>query len=217
MSTFLLLSGSSRKGGNSDTATAFLAAQLARRCEHRAFPPVQSFFVRDHPVLHCNGCNSCASSANMMAHPHSPWSRCPLSQQDASPALLLPLEQAQGLCIISPIQNYHLPAGLKALLDRLQPWFTASPKNPVAAELPIPAYRPCFTVLVAGRTRGEKLFEGSLLTLRYALAPLGFALQPPLLLRGIDGPADLANNTAALEALDIYAAGIAAVLAQEHP
>ena len=216
MNPFLLLSGSSRKGGNSDTASAFLARHLAPYAARGSFPPVQRLFVREHPVLQCVGCNSCARPATIATHPLSPLKRCPLSQQDQSPVLLHPLEQAPGLCIVSPIQNYHLPAGLKAVLDRLQPWFTAGPKPP-AAEMPPSASRPCFTVLVAGRPRGEKLFEGALLTLRYALAPLGFALEPPLLLRGIDAPQDLANNAEALEFLATYAEQIAVRLGRELP
>ena len=209
MNPFLLLCGSPRKSGNSDMAMAILAQSLAPLAQKEQFPPVQTLFVRDHRLLYCTGCNVCGHAQSILAQPHSPSARCPQYQKDQSLALLAPLEQAGGLCIISPIQNYHLPAGLKALLDRLQPWYTGKKG--------VERTRPFFAVLIAGRPRGEKLFAGSLLTLRWALAPLGYTLEPPLVLRGLDAPGDLAGDTASREALTAYAAAMAARLSGGNP
>jgi hypothetical protein len=57
---------------------------------------------------------------------------------------------------------------------------------------------------LAARARGEKLFEGSLLTLRYALAALNMRLAEPLLLRGLDGPGDLRGRPEAARAVIAY-------------
>lgn len=49
------------------------------------------------------------------------------------------------------------------------------------------------------------MFEGSLLSLKYALAPLGYSLAEPLLLRGYDKPGDLAADKDALARIALYA------------
>jgi hypothetical protein len=46
--------------------------------------------------------------------------------------------------------------------------------------------KPAYAILSAGRVRGARLFDGSLLSLRPFLRVLGFRLRDQMLLRGLD-------------------------------
>jgi multimeric flavodoxin WrbA len=131
------------------------------------------------------------------------------------------LYSAPALCLAAPVYFYHLPAAFKALIDRTQPfWAMASapvspPKNSSDGKLErypagggvLSQERPgriCHVILVGARHKGEKLFEGSLLTLRTALAPLGVKLAEPLLLRGLDEADALATDSTLSEEVLCY-------------
>lgn len=128
---------------------------------------------------------------------------CPLTAGDDSAALLGTLLFARSLCLIAPVYFYHVPAQLKALLDRTQAlWnFAAAGFRPFAGQPP----KPCKVVFVAARKRGERLFEGSLLTMRYALKSLHYRLAEPLLLNGMEAPGDLAGDESACVRVRDYA------------
>lgn len=131
---------------------------------------------------------------------------CPLAAGDDSLPLYEAMITAPALFVVAPIYFYHLPAHFKALIDRLQTFWRMSEAGfPPLAALPP---RPCYPVLIAGRRQGERLFEGSLLTLKQALKALGFTLEEPLLLRGLDGPEDFPRGDAAAEAFAAYIEGI---------
>lgn len=105
-----------------------------------------------------------------------------------------------SLCLVAPIYFYHLPGPLKCLLDRTQPFWHLR-------ELGITPFgkRPCRIILIGARPRGERLFEGSLITLKSALAGVGFSLEEPLLLYGLDAGMDLAENEEACRRVAAYA------------
>jgi len=108
------------------------------------------------------------------------------------------------LLFSSPIYFYHLPAGFKGLIDRAQRFYAARiAEDPVLTAL---SRRSAHVCLVAGRPRGEKLFEGSLLTLRYFLWPFNVALAEPLCLPGLDAPGDLRAAPEAEARVAAYAA-----------
>ncbi len=66
------------------------------------------------------------------------------------------------------------------------------------------ATRPAYAALIAGRPKGERLFDGSLLTLRYFLQPFGLRLEKPLLFLGKDGVGELASDGDARAQLEAY-------------
>lgn len=94
------------------------------------------------------------------------------------------IEAAPLLFISAPIYFYSLPAHFKALIDRSQRFWAA--QNHASATkplLPRPPIKPTLVSLVAGRPRGNLLFSGSLLTLRYFLSPLNATISETRLLR----------------------------------
>lgn len=183
----LVLSLSPRAGGNSDAA-ALLFAAAAGQALGRAVPVLRPCAGEVPPCLSCGACEGGAP--------------CPQDAEDGPDgpgAVFEAMARAPYVFLSAPIYFYHLPAQAKALVDRSQSWFVrALAGDPAVAGLPP---RPASCCLVAGRRKGERLFDGALLTLKYFLKVFNLDLQAPLTLRGIDAPGDLEADAAAREAL----------------
>ena len=225
-----LLACSPRPGGNSDTAARLFArgyAEIAGRSPR----PVM---LREYTVLPCTGCDACrrAICAPLKSGPGTspgvspgvssgvsydqarvkalfgqtggglPGLGCPLAARDYSAPLLTLLAEAPSLCLVAPIYFYHLPALLKALLDRTQPFWHL---NDMGIDCFRAEERFCHVILIGARPQGKRLFEGSLLTLKYALTALRIRLAEPLLLHGLDQPSALAGDSRAGERVLRYA------------
>jgi hypothetical protein len=173
----------------------------------------EATYLRSYRIEPCVSCNACAASAQRIKHAasaetllpesaYAPFSACPLTNRDDSSPLLSLLAGAAGLCIASPVYYYHLPAALKALIDRTQPFWALRDAGitPYSEKKP----RTCYAILLAARSRGDRLFEGSLLTLKYALRPLNIQLAEPLLLYGLDAPFALSGMPEAMRAVVAY-------------
>lgn len=184
----LVLQCSPRAGGNSDVAARAFAQGLA---EAGARPRVLA--LRDFQVRPCRGCGACAGGR-----------ACVLGADDDAGRIFELLLAAPLVAVAAPIYFYHLPAGFKALIDRSQALYERREAgDPAMTTL---AQRPAWALLLAGRPRGERLFEGSLLTLKYFLAVFGLRLAGHLEFRGKDGPEALARDAEALERLRLQGA-----------
>jgi len=99
---------------------------------------------------------------------------------------------AQGLMLASPVFFYTVSAHTKILMDRFQSlwvkkyWIDASPKGP-----PRPRRKGLF--IAVGATKGKKLFDGILLSLRYFFDVIDMQLWKALLYRGLDLEGDVLN------------------------
>jgi multimeric flavodoxin WrbA len=181
MSAPALFECSPRPHGNSDTATELFAEGLGAAGMAGITIPLRKF-----TILPCIGCGRCG---------RDPGGRCFQERDDESRALFRHLLEAPLAMFSSPIYFYHLPAQFKALIDRSQSFYNRKlAGDPALLNLP---RRPAWVVLVAGRPRGERLFEGALLTMKYFLDVFNFRMEEPLLLRGMDGPRDLAEDEGA--------------------
>jgi multimeric flavodoxin WrbA len=173
----LIMSLSPRKCGNSDQAADFFA-----RCLRGGSPILR---LRDHRVQPCTGCGACAGAGV-----------CRMSGEDEADDLFALLDRSSGLVLTAPVYFYHLPSQAKAWIDRSQARYLAR----LAGRPPGPV-RPAYVVLVAGRPRGEKLFDGILPTLRYFFDVLDFRLEGTALLRGLEDAGDFSGSGEALEAV----------------
>ena len=170
-----VFSCSPRSGGNSDTAADFFREGI-RLAGGRS----QLFFLRDHVIHPCLGCLRCLED---------PRGECFLGSQDQSAPLFQALLTAPMIFIAAPIYFYHLPAQFKAWIDRSQSYYLRWEQgDPLIRGL---ASRPAVVNLVAGRRKGERLFEGALLTLKYFLTTFNFYIQEHHAFRGIDASEDL--------------------------
>jgi multimeric flavodoxin WrbA len=182
-----VLACSARAGGNSDLAAALFTEGL-----RETSGDAHILNVRDYPVSPCTACLLCEQGVD----------RCPAGTRDKSESIFQELFTAPLLCIASPIYFYHLPGIFKLLIDRGQFYYSLA-RNDDQRVTSLPQ-RKAYAVLVAGRPTGERLFEGSLLTLRYFLEPFRIQLAEPLLLRGLDAPGDLAEDAEARQMILDY-------------
>ncbi|MCI7568629.1 MAG: flavodoxin family protein [Desulfovibrio sp.] len=165
MPELLLLAASPRRDGTTDAMAHLFAAGAedgGLSCRFLA--------LRDIRIRPCRGCGRCA------APPHA----CPLSGDDAE-RLFADIAAADLVFWAAPIYFYGLPAHAKGVLDRAQRFWHA----PVAA-----ARRPAVAGLAAGRPRGEQLFTGATLGLRYFFPLLGRELTDTRCWRGMETPDD---------------------------
>ena len=126
-----------------------------------------------------------------------------LMEKDQSEMLFQLIASSPMLFFASPIYFYHLPAAFKGFIDRAQRYYAAKlAGDPGLASL---KSRPAHVCLVAGRPRGERLFEGSLLTLRYFLWPFNATLAEPLCLPGVDRAGDLGDDASVKNRVIRYA------------
>lgn len=167
---------SPRQGGNTDTAAAIVAETLAGKSLASDVLP-----LREHKLIPCRGCNYCGT----------PGHACILAKRDDCERLLKLLYTAPAVFWLAPIFFYHLPAQSKALIDRAQAYWYLK-RNQDSEILALPSRR-AHVLLIAARSKGDKLFQGSLSTLRYFFEPFNIDLAEPLLITGLDGPQDLAQ------------------------
>ncbi|MDQ7031524.1 MAG: NAD(P)H-dependent oxidoreductase [Desulfonauticus sp.] len=125
----------------------------------------------------CLGCQQCMESNSL--------GECVFGPKDEVNFVFSKLALGQKVVLFAPIYFYHLPGKLKSFLDRAQSFYALKIHKRLktnSGKLKV--------VLLAGRSKGEKLFSGAELTLTY-FAKI-FDLEVTCLnLRGIDSPKDV--------------------------
>ena len=102
MSRIIILSGSMRRGGNTDLLAQAFAKGAAEKNS------VEIISVADYKVNLCIGCNTCFDRKE---------NKC--FQNDDMSAIYEKLKTADLLVIASPVYFYGISASLKAIIDRL--------------------------------------------------------------------------------------------------
>lgn len=176
---------SHHRKGNSD-----LAANLFLEGIQRAGGSAETILLGDLDLHHCIGCLKCRTSKNNF---------CIFANSDEAQDLYLKIIQAPFTFFASPIYFYHLPSRLKTFIDRGQWAFEAnSLSTPLFKNL---VERPSYACFVAGRPRGEKLFEGAELSLKYFLKYFKISLEQAISFKNIDSPRDLESQPEKCEIL----------------
>ena len=172
----LIISGSPRRGGNTDTLCAEVAAGA-----QGAGANVETVRVHGLDLSPCLGCGGCAKTGTCVV-------------ADAMTPLYALLDQVRVLVIASPIYFYALSAQTKIFIDRLQAcWSARHLLGRGGAGRPAPGRRGYLVAVAA--TRGEQLFTGARLCARYAFDALGMAYGGDLLVRGMDARNAVAADT----------------------
>jgi multimeric flavodoxin WrbA len=120
---------------------------------------------------------------------------------------------ARGLMLASPVFFYTVSAHTKILMDRFQSlwvkkyWVDKSPRKK-------PANQRKGLFISVGATKGKKLFDGMLLSVRYFFEVLDMELWKTLLYRQLDFQDDVLKHPEYLE--EAYAAGKAFTSAIEN-
>ena len=103
----LILSGSPRKGGNSDIlCDRFMEG--ARESGHRA----EKVFLRDRNIGYCIGCEACHQNNGVCV------------QKDDMAEILDKMVQTDVLVLATPVYFYSMDGQLKTLIDRTLPRYT---------------------------------------------------------------------------------------------
>ena len=166
--SILIISGSPRKGGNTELlAEAF--AKGAAKHHH-----VEIVSVRDYKVNPCLGCNACfKSEANTCA------------QKDDMTVIYEKMSQADMLVIASPVYFYSISAQFKAVIDRFH--------NPIRDTFHIKK----MAILLVGAASLPELFDAILTEYNLCLKFFDIEDAGKVLVRGVKDKGDI-NNTDAL-------------------
>jgi multimeric flavodoxin WrbA len=168
----LAIYGSPRRTGNTS-----LLLQQAVEGAIEAGASVDEIMLRDLKMSPCLEIYGCKKTG-----------RCVM--QDDFQRIYDQLLECDGLILASPIFFYTVSSHTKILMDRCQSFWVKKywiEKKPFGKS---EATRKALFISV-GATRGKKLFDGALLTVKYFLDPLDMELWRSLLYRGLDFEGDV--------------------------
>jgi multimeric flavodoxin WrbA len=177
--------GSPRRGGN----TELLLQETVRGCRDAQIE-VEEIYLRDLKITPCLEIYACRKDG-----------QCPI--RDDMLALYPKLVDTDVLILSSPVFFYSVSAHAKAFIDRCQAFWSKKYllKQPVAPG----RGRRMGVFLSVGGSRGEKIFEGALMTMKYFFDSLDMVFYKSLLYRGVDGKGEILQHPTALA--EAYALG----------
>ena len=195
----LIISGSPRKGGN----TELLAEAFAKgAAEHHH---VEIVSVRDYKVNPCLGCNACfkTNGRSSESHPNlfedgrvvtdEGEANGVCAQMDDMAIVYEKMNQAEVLVIASPVYFYGISAQLKAVIDRFH--------NPIRDTFHIKK----MALLLVGAASLPELFDAILTEYNLCLKFFDIKDAGKVLVRGVKEKTDI-NNTDALN--EAYTLGL---------
>lgn len=196
MAYVLAIYGSPRRKGN----TALLLKKAVEGAVE-AGAEVEEIVLRDLKVSPCLEIYGCKKHG-----------RCVI--QDDFQAVYDKALACQGLMLASPIFFYTVSAHTKTLMDRFQSlWVKKYWIDNIAFGKRDLTKKGLF--ISVGATKGKRLFEGTLLTVRYFFEVLDMELWRSLLYRGLDFEGDVLKYPAYLE--EAYKAGLELAQVLEEP
>ncbi len=169
--------GSPRRGGNTD-----ILLEEALRGAEKEGAKVERLYLTDFNITPCIECHGCDQTG-----------KCVIldDMQRIYPKLL----ESNIIILASPIFFYGVTGYTKALIDRSQALWAKKYllKNPSSK-----IKRRGFFISV-GATKGEKLFNGAILTVKYFFDTFDAEYGGELVFRGIEGKGDILNHPEALQ------------------
>jgi multimeric flavodoxin WrbA len=178
------LMGSPRLGGN----TELLLDEVLRGAQSKG-ADTEKLIISSYKIKPCFEIYGCRKTG-----------RCVI--KDDFDKVLDSVFNADALILASPIFFYSLPAHTKAFVDRCQSLWVN--KYILKRPLPIQKERKGYFVSV-GATKGEKLFKGVKLTVKYFFDALDINYAGQLLIRGVDEKGAIKLHPTALQ--DAYYLG----------
>ena len=180
MTDILAIYGSPRRKGNTS-----LLLQRAVEGARGAGAQVDEVVLRDLKMSPCLEIYGCLKTG-----------RCAI--KDDFQAVYDQIVECQGLILASPIFFYAVSAHTKILMDRCQSlwvkrfWLEKTPLNQKGST------RKGLFISV-GATKGKRLFDGTLLTVRYFFDAIDTELWRSLLYRGLDFEGDILKQPESLK------------------
>lgn len=171
----LALMGSPRGGGNTEVlldavlrgaVSAGGEVDLVRLCD-----------LDFGPCVNCGGCDDTGVC---------------ILEDDMTP-LYDRVLAAERIIFAAPIYFYGVPAQAKAFIDRTQSlWCRKRLLQDKGLWQDLPGRKGFFVSVAA--TQGKRLFEGSILAVKYTCAAIGIAYGGDFLVRGVEGRGDMVKS-----------------------
>ena len=183
MVIFLGISASPRRGGNSETLLDQTMAGAAG-----AGAEVSKIRLAGMNIHGCTECNDCYECGEC-------------STADDMDRVYALLERADRIVFASPIFFMGLPSQAKAMIDRCQRFWAMKYilKEPLPRRMGAPPRYGAF--IGVGGTRGERLFDGAKLTIKYFYDAISVSPREELylLVRGVDAKGEVESRQAVLD------------------
>ncbi|HHO47547.1 MAG TPA: flavodoxin family protein [Desulfobacteraceae bacterium] len=174
----LVINGSPRKNGNTEIlVNSMIEGARGSGAE------IEVIRLAEYAIQPCVGCGGCDKT-----------DRCVI--EDDMQKLYDLIDGADRLVIASPIYFYNVTAQTKAFIDRCQAMW--SRKYLLGKHHGGDEPRKGYFVSVCA-TRGERIFDGAILTVKYALDAMDFAYDGALLVKGVDRKGAMAEKPEELE------------------
>ncbi len=174
------LFGSPRRGGN----TEILLEEALKGAEKEG-AEIERLYLSDLKITPCTECHGCDETGNCVILD---------DMQKIYPKLLA----ADVIILASPIFFYGVTAWAKILIDRNQAlWAKKYLVNDPSLGKKGKRRKGFF--ISVGATKGQKVFEGAILTVKYFFDVLNTEYTGELLYRGVDGKGEILKHPEALE------------------
>ncbi len=162
----LVLLGSPRKGGNSET----LARKVAEAVEQSRGGAVEYKRLNDLSIRPCQGCGGCEKTGDCVI-------------KDDMTEIYQAADAADRILLVSPVYFYALSAQCKICGDRFQARWSRKYllKERFRADEGRKGY-----LLSTAATKGLKIFESSILTARYIFDAMDVKYGGEFLVQGVD-------------------------------
>ena len=180
MSKVVAIYGSPRRKGN----TALLLQEAVRGARQEG-AEVEEYVLRDLKMSPCLEIYACKNSG-----------RCAI--QDDFQKVYDSILESRGVILASPIFFYAVSAHTKILMDRCQSLWVKKHWLKEGSSGQSSSGRKGLFISV-GATRGKRLFDGTLLTVRYYFEAIDCELWKSLLYRGLDFEGDVLKHPEYLE------------------
>lgn len=174
MSRIVVLTGSMRKGGNTDLLARAFAEGAGVNHD------VEIISVADYRLNACIGCNACFSRAG-----HSCF------QKDDMALIYAKLSDADIVAVASPVYFYGISSQLKAVIDRLH--------TPMRTDFKIKK----LALLLVGAASLPELFDAIKMQYRLILDFFNLEDAGMVLVRGVKDKGDIKENEALKEAYNL--------------
>jgi multimeric flavodoxin WrbA len=174
------LFGSPRRGGN----TEILLEEVLQGAEKEG-AEIEHLYLSDLDITPCTECHGCDETGSCVILD---------DMQKIYPKLL----EADVIILASPIFFYGVTAWAKILIDRTQAlWAKKYLVNDPSMGRKGKRRKGFF--ISVGATKGQKVFEGAILTVKYFFDVLNAEYTGELLYRGVDGKGEILKHPEALE------------------
>jgi len=174
----LAIYGSPRKEGN----TALLLRELVKGVQTQG-GSVTEVFLCDLRILPCVADYSCAQTGECFI-------------EDDMQDIYRHLVEHDCIVLAAPIFFYNVNAQTKVFIDRSQALWA---RKYILKKVNPRAGKKKGIFISVGATKGAKLFDGTLLTIKYFFDTMDAELSQSLLYKGIDGAGDILRHPGALQ------------------